>query len=176
MVFASVHPQRVRTLSVIAAASYLEPLLRAQTGLWAELARTHPELLYDAVAAFTFSNAFLSRNPAALQQGAERLKGQPPAFFGAFARLVEAFQELAITDRLAQLRCPTLVVCGEQDALKPVRYSRAIAEAIPGAELVVVPDAGHAVVIEQADTVNTLLHGFIQKHVGSPTAGLPGVP
>lgn len=168
MLFACEHPERVRTLSVIASASHLEPLLGAQTSLWARLAREHPDALYDAVAAFTFSNGFLSKNPAALQQGADRLKGQPPAFFQAFARLVEAFQELAITDRLGQLRCPTLVICGEDDALKPVRYSRVIAGAIPGAELVVVPDAGHAVVIEQADTVNSRLHDFIRKHASSP--------
>jgi 3-oxoadipate enol-lactonase len=168
MLFACEHPERVRTLSVIASASHLEPLLAAQTSLWARLAREHPDALYDAVAAFTFSNGFLSRNPAALQQGADRLKGQPPAFFHAFARLVDAFQELALTDRLGQVRCPTLVICGEDDALKPVRYSRVIAETIPDAELVVVPDAGHAVVIEQADAVNTRLDEFIQKHASSP--------
>jgi pimeloyl-ACP methyl ester carboxylesterase len=48
---------------------------------------------------------------------------------------------------LASVRCPTLVIVGEQDKafLEP---SRQMANVIPGAELVVVPDAGHSPQLE----------------------------
>ena len=43
----------------------------------------------------------------------------------------------------ASVRCPLLVIVGEQD--KPfVTASDAMADAIPGAQLVVIPDAGHS--------------------------------
>lgn len=45
--------------------------------------------------------------------------------------------------RLQQVRCPTLVLVGEQDELF-LEPSRAMAAVIPGARLVVVPDAGHS--------------------------------
>jgi pimeloyl-ACP methyl ester carboxylesterase len=99
-----------------------------------------------------------------LQQGRERLNACPADFFEAFAGLVEAFAELDITDRLPGIAAPTLVVCGEADVLKPVSYSRLIASRIPQAEFLVVPDAGHAVIIERAETVNTALLGFLAKH------------
>lgn len=48
---------------------------------------------------------------------------------------------------LASVRCPTLVIVGEQDEAF-VNPSRAMANVIPGAELVVVPDAGHSPQLE----------------------------
>lgn len=56
---------------------------------------------------------------------------------------------------------PTLVVCGENDALKPVAHSRALAAAVPNAELVIVPGAGHAVVIEKPDEVCAAIESFL---------------
>ncbi|QBD81078.1 hypothetical protein EPA93_35950 [Ktedonosporobacter rubrisoli] len=42
--------------------------------------------------------------------------------------------------RLGEMRQPTLVLCGGQDFCTPLPLSEEIAHAIPGAELVVVPD------------------------------------
>ena len=47
------------------------------------------------------------------------------------------------TERLRELRMPTLVFHGENDPLVPVRGGRATAEAIPGARLVTIPGMGH---------------------------------
>lgn len=166
MMFALAHPERVKSLSVIASVSHLEPVLRLETDLWAEAAGLGPAALYRAMAPRTFSSRFLADHPETVAQGEARLAAYSPEFFLAFARLVGAFQALHITDRLPEIACPTLVVAAEEDALKPVAYSRRIAAAIPGAELVVVPGAGHAVVIEKAEIVNTLLLGFLGKHAG----------
>lgn len=45
--------------------------------------------------------------------------------------------------RLASLRLPLLIVHGERDDIIPVVHARALAEALPGAELVVFPTAHH---------------------------------
>jgi pimeloyl-ACP methyl ester carboxylesterase len=55
--------------------------------------------------------------------------------------------------RLAEIRCPTLIICGTQDALTPVKYSSLLAEHIAGAELVTVQGAGHMVMAEKPDEV-----------------------
>src|SRR3569833_2915099 len=44
---------------------------------------------------------------------------------------------------LAGIRCPTLVLVGEQDGLTPPERAAEIANAISGARLVIVPDCGH---------------------------------
>jgi pimeloyl-ACP methyl ester carboxylesterase len=54
---------------------------------------------------------------------------------------------------LAAIRCPTLVLVGEQDELTPPERSREIAGGIAGARLVVVPDCGHMCALEQPERV-----------------------
>ena len=52
---------------------------------------------------------------------------------------------------------PVLVLAGDEDSVTPVVHSRAIAEALPDAELVVVPGAGHMVQLEAEQLVTRRL-------------------
>ena len=52
---------------------------------------------------------------------------------------------------------PTLVISAENDRLTPLDHGRTIADAIPGSEHVIVSDAGHVVMLEHPDLVNTEL-------------------
>ena len=85
---------------------------------------------------------------------------------GMVNRLANAAVALAnhITASLAQIQAPTLVMVGEQDILKGRRFADLIAGCIRGAELAVVPGAGHALCIEKPDIFNSLVLGFIRKH------------
>ncbi len=53
---------------------------------------------------------------------------------------------------------------GEQDALKSPSYSQILADCIPESELVVIPGAGHAVILEKPSEVNAALLEFLAKH------------
>jgi pimeloyl-ACP methyl ester carboxylesterase len=50
-----------------------------------------------------------------------------------------------VTDRLAEIAVPTLVLAGEQDQVVPLASTRQVAEGIPGAHLVTDPACGHTV-------------------------------
>ncbi len=63
-----------------------------------------------------------------------------------------------------------LVLCGDRDLLTPVAHSEQIAEAVPGAELVIVPDAGHVVLLERPEIVTTALSGLINSVLEAPSA------
>src|SRR5947209_9318218 len=58
---------------------------------------------------------------------------------------------------LASIRCPTLVLVGEQDAATPPALSEEMAAAIPGARLVSVADCGHLSTLEQPEAVTQAL-------------------
>jgi pimeloyl-ACP methyl ester carboxylesterase len=60
---------------------------------------------------------------------------------------------------------PVLIVCGDTDMLTPLSHSEQIAEVLPEAELLVVEDAGHVVLLEHADEVNEALDRFLHKVV-----------
>ena len=56
-------------------------------------------------------------------------------------------------DHATQVNCPTLLILGERDAMTPVRATRALADAIPNVETLVLPRAGHALLSERPDPV-----------------------
>lgn len=58
---------------------------------------------------------------------------------------------------LATIRCPTLVMVGRQDRWSPLAQHVEIADAIAGAEFVVIEDSGHMTPVEQPDQVCTAL-------------------
>jgi pimeloyl-ACP methyl ester carboxylesterase len=70
-------------------------------------------------------------------------------------------------------RVDTLVVTGAHDRLMPLAHKRSIADAIPGAHLEVLPDAGHMTPMECPDTINTLLRGVAPIQAGDKSH--PGI-
>ena len=79
-----------------------------------------------------------------------------------------------VRDRLAGIRTPTLVVTGTEDQLTPLKYGRFLAETIPGARRVEIPDAGHFPQLEQPVRVNAAIRGFLAELRGAPIGGLAG--
>lgn len=81
----------------------------------------------------------------------------------------EAFvrQQRAIMTRpdsrpgLGSISCPTLVLVGDSDQVTPPDCAAEIAAAIPGAQLVVLRECGHASTLEQPDRVTQLLAEFL---------------
>jgi pimeloyl-ACP methyl ester carboxylesterase len=64
-------------------------------------------------------------------------------------------------DRVGEIECRTLVVCGEDDRMTPKKYSQYLHEKIKGSELVIIPGAGHSVMLERPREFNRALEGFL---------------
>ncbi|MGI8696018.1 MAG: alpha/beta fold hydrolase, partial [Mycobacteriales bacterium] len=58
---------------------------------------------------------------------------------------------------------PILIVVGDQDRLTPPAHSAELARELPGAELLVVPGAGHIVILESPDVVDETLVAFLRR-------------
>ena len=72
---------------------------------------------------------------------------------------------------LGEIRVPVTVIYGEDDPLVPRTEAQAIATAIPGAEFVPVPGAGHLPPIEQPSAVSAALVALAKRcEVGSGRA------
>lgn len=68
----------------------------------------------------------------------------------------------------SELHCittPTMVIVGEQDIATPVSLARRIADGINGAELVIIPDAGHLCTVEEPAAVNAAIDRFLSPHL-----------
>jgi len=88
--------------------------------------------------------------------------------------MTEFFDTFLEHDKLAALGTlkgvPTLILCGDEDKLTPVHNSHVMAEALPDAELVVVPGAGHMVMLERPSLVNAALRRLVQRAGARPRA------
>ena len=62
--------------------------------------------------------------------------------------------------QLGSLHVPALVVWGTRDPYLPARFGRAYAEALPGARLLELPDAGHWPWLDRPDLIDTVV-GFL---------------
>ena len=71
----------------------------------------------------------------------------------AAARIFEAHYLTHVTPPLADVTVPTLVVHGEDDHIVPLAIGRHVAATIPGAELVVIPGAGHVPTLTRPQAV-----------------------
>jgi pimeloyl-ACP methyl ester carboxylesterase len=66
-------------------------------------------------------------------------------------------------NEISRIDLPALLVCGEEDALTPVKYSEYMKERIRNARIVIIPDAGHSVMIEKPDELNNALRSFLAE-------------
>jgi pimeloyl-ACP methyl ester carboxylesterase len=81
--------------------------------------------------------------------------------------LAELFPAFDSHDKLEALGVlngvETLVLGGERDLMTPADHSRAMVERVPGAELVILPDAGHLVMLEHHDVVTDHLRDLVER-------------
>jgi len=81
-----------------------------------------------------------------------------------FRVVLGAMAEADLRDALPRIAVPTLLVWGELDARSPLSVANAFARAIPHAELVVIPGAGHMSNLERSDKFNAALRAFCRRH------------
>jgi pimeloyl-ACP methyl ester carboxylesterase len=117
---------------------------------------------------FFFTPEFKRRNPAGYRKAVKAHLSRPPPLH-AYLRHVIARQMHETTDRLHEIRAPTLVLVGEMDTKAMGTGShydaaRFLAENIPGAQFATVPRAKHAIFWESPDESNRTVLDFISKH------------
>ena len=84
-----------------------------------------------------------------------------PAAFAAQSRAIQTRPDQCAT--LQSVAAPTLVMCGAEDALCPPERHEFMQGLIPGAELAVIPGAGHLPVLEQPELSNKALNRWLTR-------------
>ena len=106
--------------------------------------------------------SFATDVPPSLVQFVSRMHDAMP--LDVLAELFPAFDshdKLAARDVLNGVE--TLIVGGERDLMTPADHSRAMVEHVPGAELVILPDAGHLLMLEHHDVLTDHLRDLVER-------------
>jgi pimeloyl-ACP methyl ester carboxylesterase len=164
---ASFRPERAASVAVIAATDRITPevwegsVAVREAALAAAAGAGDGGRVLDLIFPITYSPRYLQAFRTVLEAHRAQVAALPPIWFLGTARIVSALEDLDLTPLLPDIQAPALVVAGEEDRMFPPERSRALAAAIPGARLEIVPGASHGMVIERAGDVAALLRGFL---------------
>jgi 3-oxoadipate enol-lactonase len=158
--FAATHPELVDRLILIDTTPRYTDEMRA---MWAERAagarQAGSASLIDGLLKIWFTAAAIACNGPEVQyvrSTISRCSGE------GYALACEALAAADLRDLTAQIKAPTLVVCGEDDIPSFLDAARLLASGIPGATLSWIPQARHASVLEQPDTGVKLIREFLR--------------
>lgn len=83
-------------------------------------------------------------------------------------RMARSAQAETVTEQLARIDVPTLLIWGREDRITPPGVAEQFRDGIPHAELHYVEECGHAPMIEHPDVFNRLMLTFLRKTIGAP--------
>jgi len=112
--------------------------------------------------AWLFTDRFW-RSDANVRAALRFAASQPPQAPQGFVGQVDAALSHDARERLPRVEIPTVVIHGALDQLSPKENGEELARLIPSAELLVIPEVGHAVNLEGQRAVNGALRGLWKR-------------
>ncbi len=117
------------------------------------------EFLADQMIGKLFSQATLDRQPKIVESTRKVMCDTDRQGIAAALRGMACREDFS--PRLAEIDVPTLVICGEHDAISTLAEMRGIAAAIPDAQFVEIRNAGHMTPLEEPAAVNDAINEFL---------------
>lgn len=108
------------------------------------------------------SDRYVAEQPEVVDRLADIAAANPQTPLG-YAGQFQAVLTHDVADRLGEIAVPTLILHGGADKMIPVENGRILAANIPGARLVIYPEAGHLFFIEEARAVNEEILRFFGR-------------
>jgi len=154
-------PQRVRgaILSNTKAAADTAEAKRGRDAMAARAQAAGVRALAAELVPKVVARATFQRRPDVANEVREMILRQPLAgIVGALRALRDRPDS---TPLLRNISVPVLVIAGDDDQIAPAAGMREMARAIPGAQVVLIPESGHLSPLEQPQAFNTALRAFL---------------
>jgi pimeloyl-ACP methyl ester carboxylesterase len=123
--------------------------MRAVGERWLRIPMVHPDRFGDRELLERILGMIEQRRPEQFAAQVRALLARPDA-----------------TSLLGTIRCPTLVLCGKDDAWALLTAHRTMAALIPGSTLVSIPHCGHMSTLERPQPVNRALRAWLLEVIG----------
>jgi pimeloyl-ACP methyl ester carboxylesterase len=131
---------------------------RSPPGRW-RTRRLAKDLVSAATKRYSFADPDV--DPALVRYVDAMIAGTPVDVIAEFYPALVGLDASAALEPLQKV--PTLVLTGDQDKMIPPAHSQLIVDRLPGADLVVVPQAGHLVLLERPDEVTAALTTLLRR-------------
>ncbi len=160
--YALAYPDDLKSLTLACTYGTADPFCQTMFAFWADLAQKVdvPFVMRD-VALWAFTGPFFEERPGDAAEFAAAMAALDMSVETYLAQLAVIQTHDAI-GRVGAITVPTLVLAGEEDILIPVRLSKRLQQAIPGAAWKTVP-GGHACLWESPDPFNEAFLDFVRS-------------
>jgi pimeloyl-ACP methyl ester carboxylesterase len=150
--FALTYPEYLKAIVLVSTGAKL----RVASIVFEEIKRDYNNFL-ELMKEYAFSN----KTPSWVKDKAVKLMRsvKPQVVYGDF----EACDKFDVMGSLDRINLPTLIICGRDDLLTPVKYSEYLRAHIRNSELRVIDDAGHMVMLEKPEEFNKILENFLRN-------------
>jgi aminoacrylate hydrolase len=122
--------------------------------------------MFSGYSLFLFSPRYTREHPDRVAMWIERATAHPtgPEDREIALKRIDMIMTHDALARLCDIRQPSLVLCGDHNFCTPLPLSEEIARAIPGAEMVVLKEAGELIELEEEEKFFQLVSNFIERH------------
>ncbi len=157
--YARAHPDRAISLGLLSTAAFRTDEDRAKVrAVIAAMEEQGIDKVLPTLTARWFTDAFVAARPDLVERRLKQVIATDPAVFMNVFRI---YAETEMAPWLHEVRAPSLVLTGENDGGCNPRLNERIAAALPDAELVVLPNYRHSILVEAPDAVAAHLIRFM---------------
>lgn len=166
MKFALLFPEMSKTITIIDSVSEVDEICGGLVLGWKIYADTKDgEVFFNAMMPSIYGPDFIKDNKEMLAERAKAIKNNPNNYLEGQKILYDTFvKEVNFTNELPNIKCPALIIVGDKDFLKPIKFSQILAEKIPNSEFIILPNCGHVSIFEKPKELQSMIYGFIEKH------------
>ena len=153
---ALIHPEMVKGIVLVGTGARLKVLPLILNGI-----KTNFEETVRKINGLSF---FQKSSPLLMERSiAGLMRCRPEVLYGDYL----ACDRFDIMNEVEKIDLPTLILCGQEDGMTPVKYSQFLLQRIKGSRLEILPDAGHMVMMEAAGPFNEKIGAFVSNPISS---------
>tara|TARA_Y100001970_G_C14164949_1_gene820725 strand:- start:1068 stop:1658 length:591 start_codon:yes stop_codon:yes gene_type:complete len=161
--FALNHPERVNTLVILNTAHARTRIERNEVLVRVQQAKEYgPASTVEDALERWFNNNFSSKNPEIIDKIRSWVMSNDKDIYHEIYRLLVECDE-PLKDSISSIRCPTLVMTGEDDRGNSPEMTKRIAKLIPDARAEIIKGLRHMGLVENPEAFNSRLTSFFQE-------------
>lgn len=164
VLFASMHPNRVKRLLLFNTTAYTSPWLAELGHQWNSIGRLRDgKLYYQATIPVIYSPSFYEENLSWMKKRESILEPifTNAVFLDAMERLTNSAESYDSRSIINNITAKTLIVAADEDYLTPMANQKELQHLITDSKLVIIPGVGHASMYETPMLFTSLVLGFV---------------
>lgn len=163
--FTLAHPDRVKALAILHSAHDRTQAERGAIMVRVNQAvRTGPSATVEAALERWFGEAYRNANPDVMNMVRDAILANDPKVYPDIYRVL-ALGDEEIATAITDIKCPTLVMTGDEDFGNSAEMSIKMGEMIPNAETVILPGLRHMAMAEDPNAFNGPLLSFLERNL-----------